>query len=253
MQELFPVLHLNEVEVVDSRVIAAELEIQHKNLIETIEKYKTTIEKEFGLLAFQTEVKEQQTGFGKRQIEVEFCYLTEDQALFIGSLSRNSEAVVRFKVKLVKSFQAARKALTQVVQITREQKIAEALMLTQEIIAEKDAQIKMLAPKAEFTDVVLKSSTCRTVTEIAKELGMTAIELNKALCERGIQFKHRGRYVLHSKYDKKGYTDTETHPYFGANGEIQTSIQMVWTEYGRVFIHWLFNQELSFSKSQNVA
>ena len=131
--------------------------------------------------------------------------------------------------------------------------LSNAVMVATRVIAEKDAQIKMLAPKAEFTDIVLKSSTCHTVTEIAKELGMTAIELNKALCERGIQFKHRGRYVLHSKYDKKGYTDTETHPYFGANGEIQTSIQMVWTEYGRVFIHWLFNQELSFSKSQQVA
>jgi len=247
MQELFPVLHVNEVEVVDSRMIADELQVEHSNLIETIKAYQETIEKEFGIIPFETEKSK---GVGRPKV---FCYLTEDQALFIGSLSRNSEAVVRFKVKLVKSFQAARKALTQVVQITREQKIAEALMLTHEIIAEKDAQIKMLAPKAEFTDVVLKSSTCHTVTEIAKELGMTAIELNKALCERGIQFKHRGRYVLHSKYDKKGYTDTETHPYFGANGEIQTSIQMVWTEYGRVFIHWLFNQELSFSKSQNVA
>lgn len=137
--------------------------------------------------------------------------------------------------------------------LSREQKIAEALMLTQEIIAEKDAEIKQLKPKAEFTEIVLKSATCHTVTEIAKELGMTAIELNKRLCERGIQFKHRDNYVLYAQYSKRGYTDTETVPYIGANGEMLTRIQTVWTEYGRVFIHSLFNEGLSFSKVQKVA
>ncbi len=138
-------------------------------------------------------------------------------------------------------------------QISREQKIAEALMLAQGVLAEKDAQIKMLAPKAEFTDIVLKSQSCHTVTEIAKELGMTAIELNKKLCERGIQYKHRDHYVLYAQYNNKGYTDTETRTYFSSNGEVMSRIQMVWTEYGRVFIHSLFNSNLSFSKAQKVA
>lgn len=138
-------------------------------------------------------------------------------------------------------------------QISREQKIAEALMLTQEIIAEKDAIIKQLSPKAEFTDIVLKSATCHTVTEIAKELGMTGQELNKRLCEKGIQFKHRDHYVLYAHYNNKGYTDTETVPYIGTNGEMLTRIQTVWTEYGRVFIHSLFNDGLSFKKPQKVA
>lgn len=138
-------------------------------------------------------------------------------------------------------------------QISREQKIAEALMLAQGVLAEKDAQIKMLTPKAEFTDIVLKSQSCHTVTEIAKELGMTAIELNKKLCERGIQYKHRDHYVLYAQYNNKGYTDTETRTYFSSNGEVMSRIQMVWTEYGRVFIHSLFNSNLSFSKAQKVA
>lgn len=148
---------------------------------------------------------------------------------------------------------AEMKANQQTGMLSREQKIAEALMLTQEIIAEKDTEIKQLKPKAEFTDIVLKSATCHTVTEIAKELGMTAIELNKRLCERGIQFKHRDNYVLYAQYSKRGYTETETVPYIGSNGEMLTRIQTVWTEYGRVFIHSLFNEGLSFSKVQKVA
>lgn len=250
MSELIQVLQINEVEVVDSRIIADELGVQHESLIRTIKTYQPTIEQEFGHLRFENGTVRNSVGAVN---QIGFYFLTEDQAIFVGTLSRNSETVVRFKAKLVKSFQAAHKALTQVVQISREQKIAEALMLTQEIIAEKDAEIKQLKPKAEFTDIVLKSATCHTVTEIAKELGMTAIELNKRLCERGIQFKHRDNYVLYAQYSKRGYTETETVPYIGSNGEMLTRIQTVWTEYGRVFIHSLFNENLSFSKVQKVA
>jgi len=136
---------------------------------------------------------------------------------------------------------------------SREQLLAESFLLAQQVLAEREQQIKQLAPKAEFTDIVLKSTTCHTVTEIAKELGMTAQELNKKLCDRGVQFKHRDHYVLYSNYANKGYTDTETVPYIGTNGETMTRIQTVWTEYGRVFIHSLFNSQLSFSKVQRVA
>ena len=36
-----------------------------------------------------------------------YALLTDDQALFIGNLSRNTEAVVRFKAALLKAFSAA--------------------------------------------------------------------------------------------------------------------------------------------------
>lgn len=83
------------------------LGIQHKNLLETIRTHQEAIERDFGRIAFQTQPLE--TGGGKQKGIT--AYLTEDQALFVGTLSRNSKRVVEFKSTLVRSFAEARKRL----------------------------------------------------------------------------------------------------------------------------------------------
>jgi len=44
----------NEKLVVDSRIIAEKLEIQHKNLMETIKTHQSVIEQAFGVITFET-------------------------------------------------------------------------------------------------------------------------------------------------------------------------------------------------------
>jgi phage regulator Rha-like protein len=102
------VITINAVLVVDSRLIAAELDIQHKNLMETIRKYLPLVE-QFGRVTFETETLE--TNGGKQSVV--FCYLNEDQATFVMTLSRNTEIVVICKLKLVKAFSEAKKQLQQ--------------------------------------------------------------------------------------------------------------------------------------------
>lgn len=252
MQELIQISQLNGVEVVDSRIIAEELGVQHKNLIETIRKYQEAIESDFGLLTFETQVSKQQTGFGFRDNHTEFCYLTEDQALFIGTLSRNSEIVVKFKAKLVKSFQASRKLQSQAVAQSLPQTYADALRALAEKV-ESEAKLKaenaILAPKAKYMDDVLESVTEITTTTIAKELGMSAYALNKKLCEHKIQYYHDGHYVLGHIYHSNGYTETRTHTWKDKTGVTRTKLYTVWTERGRAFIHALFNTKLGFSNN----
>lgn len=110
------------------------------------------------------------------------------------------------------------------------------------------AQKAIDAPKLEYATKVLSSSTTLTATQIAKELGMSAIELNKVLCEKGVQFKHRGQYILHAKYQNKGYTKTTTYATTNSEGSPISKLQLEWTEYGRAFIHTILNKELSFKK-----
>lgn len=97
-----------------------------------------------------------------------------------------------------------------------------------------------LKPKAEYTDKVLTSADSFTTTTIAKEIGMSAIELNKELVKKGIQFSIDNHYVLYQKYANKGYTATRTHQYTDNNGKSHTRHNLVWTEAGRMFIHSLF-------------
>ncbi len=99
---------IGEVMTVSSLDFANGLGIQHKNLLETIRTHQVHIEKGFGRIAFETRPLE--TGGGRQKGSV--AYLTEDQALFVGTLSRNSERVVAFKTTLVKAFSEARKHLS---------------------------------------------------------------------------------------------------------------------------------------------
>lgn len=91
--------------VVDSRLIAEELGIAHDNFIQTITSYQTLIEKDFGIVLFETE-KINRPGRPER-----FALLTEDQATFLMTLSRNTPQVVQCKVKLVKGFSEAKSLL----------------------------------------------------------------------------------------------------------------------------------------------
>lgn len=100
-------------------------------------------------------------------------------------------------------------------------------------------EIKTLAPKAEYVDDVLQSTSTFTTTQIAKDLGMSAITLNKKLKELGIQYYQSGQWMLYSKYQDKGLTDVRVMKFVRHDDSIGTNQSMVWTEKGRKFIHEL--------------
>lgn len=101
-------------------------------------------------------------------------------------------------------------------------------------------EIAQAAPKAEYFDTVLQSKTIYLADQIAKELGMTAMTMNKRLKEMKVLFKRGEQWVLTDKYCGKGYTGTNTYSYTKHSGETGTSMLTVWTEKGRLFIHELF-------------
>ena len=91
---------------VSSLIVANGLGIAHKVLIATIKKYLPRVER-FGRVLF--EKAPLKTGGGTQQVT--FVNLNENQALFVGSLSVNTEQVLDFKVVLIEEFDKARKAL----------------------------------------------------------------------------------------------------------------------------------------------
>lgn len=106
---------------------------------------------------------------------------------------------------------------------------------------EQERVIQEQAPKVEYFDDVLNSTSTYTATQIAKEFGWGAETLNRKLKEKGVQYKQSGQWLLYAKYQDKGYTKTVTRSYTGTSGKIHTSQQTVWTEPGRHFIHSLFD------------
>ena len=59
-----------------------------------------------------------------------------------------------------------------------------------------EKQVDGLMPKAIYSDNVLDSVSCFTTTQVAKELGITAQELNRSLCALHIQYYQSGQYML---------------------------------------------------------
>jgi phage regulator Rha-like protein len=94
--------------VVDSRLIAQELAVTHEAFMKTIKKYESQTAQAFGGLRFEIGVPDTPTGNPPQ-----FVYLTEDQATFLMTLSRNTPEVVRCKILLVAQFSKAKKLLEQ--------------------------------------------------------------------------------------------------------------------------------------------
>lgn len=87
---------------VDSRLLAENLAIQHKNVLALIDENKAEF-KEFDRLAFETR-KGKPLPQGGHAKSTRYALLTEDQSYFLLTLTRNTERTKRLKVELVKAF-----------------------------------------------------------------------------------------------------------------------------------------------------
>lgn len=106
MKDLIQIELKEGIQVIDSRIIAKGININHKSLMETIRKYQQDLE-DLGTLPFETEVWKHKTG-ATTQV---FCYLNELQCHFLITLSRNTKEVVSFKKGLVIAFHEAKQQL----------------------------------------------------------------------------------------------------------------------------------------------
>ena len=123
--------------------------------------------------------------------------------------------------------------------------LARALQIMQATLERRDAEIARLKPRADYADHVLDSISCFTTTQVAKGMGMTAQELNRILCQRGIQYGQSGQYLLYADYARKGLAQNRTHTYHDQMGTVHTSSSLVWTERGKQFIHQLLSDVLN--------
>lgn len=116
-----------------------------------------------------------------------------------------------------------------------------------ENIIHLEHQVDGLLPKAIYSDNVLDSVSCFTTTQVAKELGVTAQELNRSLCALHIQYYQSGQYMLYAEYAHMGLAKSRTRYNAFLNpkcdgrkekmGKAVTHTYLVWTEKGRKFIH----------------
>jgi len=111
-----------------------------------------------------------------------------------------------------------------------------------------ESQTKSLvesAPKVEYFDKCLDSKGYLTVNMIAAELGISAVKLNKLLCQWGIQYWQTECFLLFSEYRNKGYSVHRPYPYTNSQGIVVTTQHMYWTESGKKFIVELYHKKVA--------
>ena len=128
---------------------------------------------------------------------------------------------------------------------TEAEVLARAMQIMQTSLDKRDELIAMLQPRADYADEVLDSISCITTTQLAKELDMTAQELNRLLCQLRIQYWQSGQYLLYAEYARQGFAKNRTHKRTFKHGIVYTETYLVWTERGREFIHHLLDKRLA--------
>lgn len=113
----------------------------------------------------------------------------------------------------------------------------------------QDKQIKIAAPKAEYYDNTLASTTCITTTQVADDLHITARTLNAKLKELGIIYSQSGQWHLKMPYKGWNLAGTRTYNYQSSNGEISTSTTLVWNQRGKRFIIALYNNDFNVKRA----
>ncbi|MCZ0776465.1 phage antirepressor KilAC domain-containing protein [Lactobacillus delbrueckii] len=105
------------------------------------------------------------------------------------------------------------------------------------LIAEQ--RVNELTPKASYYDLVLKNESLVTITQIAKDYGMSGREMNAKLHELKVQYKQGSTWLLYSKYQKTGWTHSDTIVVDRADGTKKAVMQTKWTQKGRLGLYEL--------------
>lgn len=159
-----------------------------------------------------------------------------DMAKEIAMIQRSEKGkqARQYFIQIEKDYNSPEKIMARALQIA--EKELSNLRLENKV---QEQQIAELKPKASYYDLVLQCKDLLSMTEIAKDYGMSAKGMNKLLHDLGVQYKQSGFWFLYSKYQSNGYTQTKTQNYSKPDGSQGVTTHTYWTQKGRLFLYEL--------------
>lgn len=223
---MLDLINLNSQKTMTSREISEIVRKQHKNVLADIRDETSKLGIERAELIFQpSEYKD--TNNQSRPMYL----LTLDGVLQLGA---RYSADVRYKLIQIAKDKLQKKEYTTKELLLMQLESIEKIEKLELENKEQKEQLEIQAPKVSYYDVVLNSPNLVTVTQIAKDYGKSGKWLNKLLSELKIQYKQSNQWLLYSKYQGKGYTQSVT--YADEDSEF-TKLNTKWTQKGRMFIY----------------
>lgn len=105
-----------------------------------------------------------------------------------------------------------------------------------------EQRVNELTPKTSYYDLVLQNKALVTITQIAKDYGMSGQELNRKLHELGVIYRQGKTWLLYSKYQQTGWTQSETFMAPKPGGTQKAVMHTKWTQKGRLGLYELLKQ-----------
>ena len=137
-------------------------------------------------------------------------------------------------IRLLQALQQERDERQRLQQENAEQ--AATLEQRRHTIALQTAQLQKSAPKVNYYDQTLLSTSTLTMTQVAKSLGLNVDELTSRLKKAGIIYRQSGQWLLKDPYCRWELHKTRTANYTRSDGQPASNLYTVWTERGRRFI-----------------
>ena len=116
-------------------------------------------------------------------------------------------------------------------------------------IQEQHKELQAAAPKVSYYDETLMSTNTLTMTQAANAIGLSVYALTDKLQKAGIIYRQSGQIMLRVPFCQWGLHKTRTNTYTRSNGEIGTSIYMVWTQKGLRFINELRDRDFNVTET----
>ena len=162
-----------------------------------------------------------------------------DTAKEISMIQRNEKGkqARQYFIAVEKEFNSPEKIMARALRIADE--TINRLKLTSK---QQEQVIGELKPKADYMDKILQNPGLVTITQIAKDYGMSGTALNKKLYELEVQYRQSDQWLLYRKYQDKGYTHSETIAITHKDGTPGVKMNTKWTTKGRVFLYDLLKR-----------
>lgn len=226
--------------VVSSRQVAEKFGKEHKHVLDSV---REILKAENSAVRFFQENMYKVEGNNKSYPE----YLMNRDGFTLLAMGFTGKEALQWKLKYIAAFNKMEELLKEQEVIPKD--LPAALRMAAEIAEKAQALqientqqkqiINEMQPKASYYDLILQNNTLMSVTQIAKDYGMSAKKMNSLLHELGVQYKQGGIWFLYEKYQCDGYTQSKTFP--TADGE--NRFHTYWTQKGRLFIYHLLKNQ----------
>ena len=117
---------------------------------------------------------------------------------------------------------------------------------------------RMMQPAQEYIRKLQRkrnagTENCMLSTDLAREMGITALDLHHFLIDVGFLFRERSTYELRlsKDYIGLGYAKTRSHFRYNKKGDLVETRYPVWTEKGQEYIKNLIKGKGKKEKDRN--